>query len=266
LLDIYTAAYDCLSIADPEKKMKQTRHYAQQWRDGNLARLSKEAPLAIMDAGRPEKPKLVSPRDVPKRSLGSVEGHAALIHAIAHIEFNAINLAWDAVYRFRHMPEQYYHDWVRVADEEAYHYGLVCDCLSTLGYHYGDFDAHDGLWDMAQRTAHDVLDRMALVPRVMEARGLDVTPGISKRFKAIGNHDMVRVLDIIFRDEIGHVEVGSRWYRYCCKQRKLEPNTTFQVLLNKYLKGKLRGPFSYEARLQAGFDEAELKQLEAMSS
>ncbi|NOY74097.1 MAG: ferritin-like domain-containing protein [Gammaproteobacteria bacterium] len=263
--DIYTAAFECLSLSDPEKKAKQTRFYAQQWRDGVLGSLSKKMPVAIAEAGHPKKPKLISPREVPKRSLGTLEGQAALIHAIAHIEFNAINLAWDAVYRFRDMPEQYLHDWVRVADEEAYHYGLVCGCLNDLGYRYGDFDAHDGLWDMAQRTAHDVLERMALVPRVMEARGLDVTPGISRRFKAIGNNDMVRVLGIILRDEIGHVAVGSRWFHYCCKQRNLDPNVTFQTLLHKYLKGKLRGPFSYEARLQAGFDMEELKQLEAMN-
>jgi uncharacterized ferritin-like protein (DUF455 family) len=198
--------------------------------------------------------------------LHTPEGHAALIHSIAHIEFNAINLALDAVYRFRDMPDAYYDDWLRVADEEAYHFQLMRDHLRSLGYDYGDFDAHNGLWEMAVKTAHDPLVRMALVPRVLEARGLDVTPGIMKKLADRGDEAAVAILEIIFRDEVGHVEIGSRWFRYLCEQRNVEPEATFRGLFEEYMgapvKGRAKSGLHRDARLAAGFSENELDYLE----
>jgi uncharacterized ferritin-like protein (DUF455 family) len=208
---------------------------------------------------------LVAPRELPKRNFHAVEGRAALIHAVAHIEFNAINLAWDAVYRFRNLPKPYYDDWVRVADEEAYHFTLLRERLRTLQYDYGDFTAHNGLWEMARDTAHDPLVRMALVPRVLEARGLDVTPGMMARLRAAGDEDTVGLLEIILRDEIGHVEIGSRWFRFLCEQRGLVPELTFRELIDRYMKGRIKGPFHHQARLQAGFSAEELSVLERLA-
>ncbi len=266
-MNLFEKAQECLLLRDPEKKVKASRSTAQQWQKGDVSLKSEGQAETIAEPGRPDRPCLVTPRELPRRSLHTPEGHAALIHSIAHIEFNAINLAWDAVYRFRDMPEQFYHDWVQVADEEAYHFQLVRDHLNTLGFEYGDFDAHNGLWEMAVKTAHDPLVRMALVPRVLEARGLDVTPGIMKKLRDFGDHAAVDILEIIFRDEIGHVEVGSRWFRYLCEQRNMEPESTFQCLLEEYVKGGSsigKGPLHRSARLAAGFTEAELNYLEGI--
>jgi uncharacterized ferritin-like protein (DUF455 family) len=189
-------------------------------------------------------------------------GRAALIHAITHIEFNAINLAWDAVCRFHELPKAFYDDWVQVASEEAYHFCLLDTHLCSLGYEYGDFPAHDGLWEMAQKTAHDPLVRMALVPRVLEARGLDVTPGMMKRLRQVGDLQAASILEIILRDEVGHVAIGSHWFRYLCRIRGLNSETTFCHLVTRYFKGKARGPLHRQARLRAGFSEAELRMLE----
>ena len=246
------------------EKCMATRQAAQLWREGALPLPSDGKPKPIGEPGRPERPRLVAPRQLHSRSLHTDEGHAALIHSIAHIEFNAINLAWDAVYRFRDMPREFYDDWVRVADEEAYHFGLVREHLRSLGYDYGNFDAHNGLWEMAQKTAFDPLVRMALVPRVLEARGLDVTPGIMKKLQAHGDEAAVGVLEIIFRDEIGHVEIGSRWFHYLCEQRGLAPKETFRRLFDQYMQGRVRGPLHREARLAAGFSEDELDYLEGI--
>jgi uncharacterized ferritin-like protein (DUF455 family) len=204
----------------------------------------------------------VAPRQVPGRGLGTPEGHAAFVHAIAHIELNAINLAWDAVYRFPGLPPGYYDDWVRVAAEEAYHFTLMSEHLRRLGYHYGDFDAHDGLWEMARKTACDPLERMALVPRVLEARGLDVTPGMRARLQAMGDERGAAILGVILRDEIGHVAAGSRWFRYLCTARGLAPEPTFRELVARHARGAVRGPLNREARRLAGFTDAELDALE----
>lgn len=261
--DLFEEARHCLDLCEPGEKARVTRLAAARWREGKLTLGGNGEVAPIGEPGRPARPRLVAPRDVHRRSLHTREGHGALIHAIAHIEFNAINLAWDAVYRFRHMPAQFYDDWVRVADEEAHHFQLVCDHLAGLGYEYGDFDAHDGLWEMAQKTAHDPLIRMALVPRVMEARGLDVTPGIMARLAAHGDHAAVAVLEIILREEVGHVEIGSRWFQYLCDHRGLDPQETFRHLFDQYMKGRrLKGPLHRQARLRAGFSEAELDYLE----
>jgi uncharacterized ferritin-like protein (DUF455 family) len=205
---------------------------------------------------------MVSALDVNKRKLSTPEGRAALIHALAHIEFNAINLALDAVYRFRDMPPDYYSDWLKVADEEARHFILLRNYLRTLGFEYGAFTAHNGLWDMAVITAHDPMVRMALVPRVMEARGLDVLPGIMHKFKSSGQHEAVEILEIILRDEVGHVAIGNRWYKFLCNQRGLEPISTFRSLLKEFNAPKLRGPLHTEARLAAGFTADEITMLE----
>jgi uncharacterized ferritin-like protein (DUF455 family) len=208
--------------------------------------------------GVPERLELVHPQKVPRRRLNGKDGIGAMIHAICHIEYNAINIALDAVYRFRGMPDAYYRDWLRVAAEEAYHYSLLEQHLQQLGYQYGDFPAHGGLWEMTERTAQDVLERMALVPRLLEARGLDVTPDIAKRLLSVKERTACEILSIIFHDEITHVRVGNDWYRYLCQQRKLCPMNTFRVLLEKHAPDYLRGPLRIPARLQAGFNDSEI--------
>lgn len=260
--NLFETAAACIAACDPDDKCRLTHAAADAWANGQLDSLAETDPLPMAEAGRPDKPELVAPRDLRSRKLGSRKGHAALIHSIAHIEFNAINLAWDAVYRFRDMPTDYFGDWIRVAREEACHFQLLRSHLRVLGFDYGDFVAHNGLWEMAQKTAHDGLVRMALVPRVLEARGLDVTPAMIARLKKLGDHRAVEILDIILREEVGHVEIGTRWYRYYCEQRGLDAEETFRDLLNEYMKGAIRGPFHYAARRQAGFTEGEMQILE----
>ena len=214
-------------------------------------------PEMPLQPGRPPRPLLVSPREVPSRGLGSVEGRAALCHAVAHIEFNAINLALDAALRFVGMPAAYYADWLSVAQDEARHFLLMRQRLQQLGYDYGDFAAHNGLWESAEKTAHDVLVRMACVPRVLEARGLDVTPNLIRRLREVGDLETVAVLEVILTEEVGHVEIGSRWFRHCCAERGLDPVPTFRRLLAE--QGiTLRPPFNHEARARAGFVPDEL--------
>jgi uncharacterized ferritin-like protein (DUF455 family) len=245
--------------------MQRTRDTAAAWCAGALALPADAAGWQpLTDPGRPERPLLVSPRDLPVRGLRDVAGRAALVHAVAHIEFNAVNLAWDAVQRFPGMPRDYYDDWVQVAAEEAQHFGLMRERLQALGYDYGDFDAHDGLWSMARRTAGDLLERMALVPRVLEARGLDVTPGMIGRFRGAGDDDTADRLEIILRDEVGHVRIGSRWFRHVCESRGLPPDDTYIGLIERHLRGGIRCPLNRPARLSAGFGEAELVRLEAL--
>ncbi|MEE8387267.1 MAG: ferritin-like domain-containing protein [Acidiferrobacterales bacterium] len=262
---LFQTARACLLAADVEEKLALTKEAARQWREKKITLQQEDAVEDINNPGRPARPNLVSPRELPVRKLSSEIGRAGFLHAIAHIEFNAINLAWDAVHRFRGLPADYYNDWVRVADEEATHFALLCDRLRTLGYDYGDFPAHNGLWEMAQKTAFDPLVRMALVPRVLEARGLDVTPGMMQRLKSVGDTESADVLEIILRDEIGHVEIGSRWFRYFCDQRGLEPDNTYKNLLQKYMTGKLKQPFNDEARKAAGFSEDELAFIHQLS-
>jgi uncharacterized ferritin-like protein (DUF455 family) len=262
--DLFQAAATCLACADVEDKLARARALYDDLRDGRLQPGAAEPGPIPAEAGRPARPPLVPPSRLAQRRLGTPEGQAALIHAVAHIEFNAINLACDAVYRFRGMPDAYYLDWARVAAEEAYHFSLLRDRLGQLGYGYGDFPAHNGLWDLAVRTAGDVLLRMALVPRVMEARGLDVTPGMMERFAAIGDQQTVAILEIILRDEVGHVEAGSRWFRHVCGQRGLDPEDTYFELLAEYFPGSIRCPLHRSARREAGFSESELGRLERL--
>jgi uncharacterized ferritin-like protein (DUF455 family) len=193
--------------------------------------------------------------------MASLKGRLALVHAIAHIEFNAINLALDAVYRFQNMPQQYYRDWCRVAAEEAQHFTMLSDYLKSHGVNYGDFTAHNGLWEMAVKTDQDVMVRMALVPRVLEARGLDVTPTMIKKLSSTGDTELIAILQKIFDDEIGHVKIGSYWYKQLCEERELDSEKTFLKLINQYMQGAKFGPFETEAREKAGFSKKEMEDL-----
>ncbi|WP_343601793.1 ferritin-like domain-containing protein [Roseateles sp.] len=215
----------------------------------------------IEPPGRPARPRLVAALQVASRSPYTPEGRAALLHAIAHIEFNAINLALDAVWRFPDMPRAYYLDWLRVAAEEALHFTLLDEHLRGLGRAYGDFDAHDGLWTMAMRTAGDVLARMALVPRTLEARGLDATPPLQAKFAKAGDARAVEILGVILRDEVGHVRIGNHWYRHLCRERGLDPVALYPELVERHEAPKLRPPFNLEARGAAGFSDEELAYL-----
>jgi len=214
--------------------------------------------------GRPERPELVPPQRVQRRRLGSAAGRAALVHAIAHIEFNAINLALDAALRFPAMPEAYYRDWLSVAADEARHFEMLARRLAELDYSYGDLPAHNGLWEMAEQTARDVLVRMALVPRVLEARGLDVTPGMIERLRGVGDDATVACLQVILEEEVRHVRIGSHWFRHLCAQREHDPDTLFPRLLREYFDGALRGPFNHAARRDAEFSEHELRAIESL--
>jgi uncharacterized ferritin-like protein (DUF455 family) len=264
--DLFSAARDCLDASSPEAKVQRTFATAQAFARGELAIAhDAAAPESIRMPGRPARPGLVHPRELPRRGFGTKEGLAAFIHAVAHIEFNAIDLAWDAAYRFRGLPDDFYADWVGVANDEARHFVMLRERLQQLGYDYGDFDAHNGLWEMAEKTAHDGLARMALVPRVLEARGLDVTPGMIAKLRSLGDQATVAILEVILREEVAHVAAGSRWYRWHCERAGIEPRSRFRDLLREYAGGVLHGPFNIDARLAAGFDEDELRSLHAES-
>jgi uncharacterized ferritin-like protein (DUF455 family) len=247
-----------------DEKAALTLQLQHQVQSGEITLANDPPPPPPLTAGQPERPILVRPRELPQRKLDSSEGRAILFHALCHIEFNAINLALDALARFPEMPPQFYYDWSGVASEEASHFLMLRDHLRQLGYDYGDFPAHNGLWEMAQKTAHDVMIRMALVPRCLEARGLDVTPSIQQRLIKAGDHQGAAHLDIILRDEIGHVAIGNYWYLQQCQLRNIDPLTTFQQLINDYMGVPLRPPFHLEARRAAGFSETELAWLEGI--
>jgi len=231
----------CLAICSPEEKCAAVTDLwlAVQLNNVEFDPTTPVTPIGV--AGRPSKPELVEPAKLRRRRLGSEEGRAALVHAVTHIEFNAINLALDAAYRFRDMPPQFYHDWISVAADEVRHFQLLSTRLQSMGFSYGDFPAHNGLWEMAQRTADDCMKRMALVPRVLEARGLDVTPGMIKRLTSAGDDETVSILEIILEEEVRHVEIGSHWFRYCCDLRGLDPEPTFLSLLKEHFTGVRSG-------------------------
>ncbi|MCV6639254.1 ferritin-like domain-containing protein [Candidatus Albibeggiatoa sp. nov. NOAA] len=247
-----------------DEKVEKTKFYANAWREGQLLLDQTNPVVSIPQAGQPDNLELVEPKFVPKRKLQSTKGLAALLHAVAHIEFNAINLAWDAVYRFRDMPSEFYSNWIQVADEEALHFSMIREPLQAMGYDYGELPAHNGLWEMAVETEADVMVRMALVPRVLEARGLDATPKIMQKLQKLNQTELVDILKVILRDEVGHVAIGTRWFNELCAQRNLEPEQTFRDLLNLYYRGKIKGPFNIEARLKAGFSLDELDALESL--
>jgi len=257
--ELRARALACLLERDPGIKMAAIGALCAAWERGACT-LDPAARLVATEAipGRPARPELVPPRLVGRRSMITVAGRAMLVHALAHIEFNAVNLALDAIWRFADLPRAYYLDWLGVAGEEATHYTLLAAHLQVLGHAYGDFPAHDSLWEMVAKTTGDVLARMALVPRTLEARGLDAIPPLRAKLAQAGDMDAARILDIILRDEVGHVEIGNRWYNYLCDQRRLEPYATYGVLAAQYEAPVLKGPFNLEARRRAGFTEEEL--------
>lgn len=250
---------------DPITKVELVERLRREWLKGRLRLVDSTPVIPLPSPGRPEKPLLVPPRNVPKRGLGTSEGRAALVHAVAHIEFNAINLALDAVYRYRNLPSAYYDDWLKVAAEEARHFGFLAERLKEYGLTYGDLPAHNGLWEMAVKTANDWLMRMALVPRLLEARGLDVTPGMIERLRQAGDLRTVAILEVILEEEVGHVAIGSRWFAHACAQRGLEPESTFLELLRRHAPGHISGRLNHRARLQAGFSATELNKLAALA-
>ena len=258
LRPLYQSALDCLKQSDPTKKVAMTRALYASWQSGGLELDTETSVERMQHPGRPQAPELVSPRKVPKRNFESDIGRLRMAHAIAHIEFNAINLALDAVYRFRSLPEDYYRDWLQVASEEALHFSLLSEYLESMNSYYGAYPAHNGLWEMALKTDHDVLTRMALVPRVLEARGLDVTQSMIARLEQVGDDALVTILQIIYRDEIGHVGIGSHWFKYLCGLQNRDSDQTFSKLLTEYQQTKLTGPMDELARTRAGFTRNEL--------
>lgn len=263
-MELRQRALQVLCHADPARKAELARLLAADAPDLPVALSAPpaEGPLP----GRPARPELVHPARVARRSPHKPEGLAALLHAIAHIELNAINLAADAAWRFDGMPEAFHRDWVGVAGEEAYHFTLLTALLADLGYAYGDFPAHDGLWLMCEKTAGEVTARMALVPRTLEARGLDATPQIQDKLRRVPTAHAARaveVLDIILRDEIGHVAIGNRWYRWCCEREGVDAVAHYAALAQRYSAPRLHPPFNRIAREQAGFSADEMAWLDA---
>lgn len=251
-------AQQLLLIRSPQEKAVAVR----QLSPGSVAIDASERIAEVAGIpGRPERPLLVQPSQLKTRAVGTREGRAALIHALAHIESNAIDLALDVMWRFDGMPERFYLDWLQVAREEALHFQLLSGHLQDIGFAYGDFPAHNGLWEMAEKTKGDLLARLALVPRTLEARGLDATPAIKNKLISVGDRQGADILDIILRDEIGHVAIGNHWYRHLCTVRGRDPVSTYTELAETYGAPKLKGPFNLAARRAAGFDEAELAQL-----
>ncbi|MCU0755203.1 MAG: ferritin-like domain-containing protein [Xanthomonadales bacterium] len=254
---LYEAIEACLLAREPELKLALTAAVAERVAAGERPSDLAHRILPLAVPGRPERPELVAPRELKQRKLSSPQGRAALVHAVAHIEFNAINLAWDAAYRFRHAGFDYLRDWASVAADEARHFALLQQRLQDLGWTYGDFPAHNGLWETAVATAGDFVARMALVPRVLEARGLDVTPGMIERLRAVGDEATVAALEVILAEELRHVAVGDRWYRWACAAAGLDAEAHFRRLVEGQFRS-LRGPFNAPARLAAGFSPAEL--------
>lgn len=244
--------------ADIDRKPALAQQLFDDWgaREFNVPDAALSVPLV---RGVPAALHIVKGNKVPRRNPGSLEGRAALLHAVAHIEYSAIDLALDHAFRYRGMPQDYYSDWLRVAADEARHFGLLREHLCTLGYDYGDFPAHDSLWQMAVRTARDMLARMALVPRLMEARGLDATPPIREKLEQAGDATAVRILDIILHDEITHVAIGDKWFRYLCALRGVEPEATYRELIVRYGAPWPQLPMNEDARRAAGFSDSELQ-------
>jgi uncharacterized ferritin-like protein (DUF455 family) len=261
--NLFEMAEACLHSPNIDEKLALT-HHAKLLLEGDLLDFSPNSPIQpITQVKFPAKPILQAPRHMPKRHLTSQEGVVAFFHAIAHVEFMAIYLAWDLLYRFRGLPKQFYQDWLCVADEEAQHFELIRQHLRRFNVEYGNLPAHGGLWDHAVETADDLLARLALVPRCMEARGLDVTPAIIAKFAAQDDQAGVAILNRILTDEVKHVERGSYWFKFICNQEGLEPEAQYKALISQYYRGgKPKGPFNREMRKVAGFSEAELDWLE----
>lgn len=263
---LYELAEECLYAPSVQEKLAVTDRAARIFEQEGFCLVSGKPPRPVGRARFPEHPPLVEPRDLPRRGLATEAGRATFLHALAHIEFTAIQLAWDMVYRFRGLPETFYYDWVRVAIEEAFHFRLLTARLREFGADYGQFPAHRGLWELAENTAGDVLHRLALVPRFMEARGLDVSPGMIAKLEQVGDTASADILREILWEEIGHVACGTRWFRHLCRQRGLEAETVYFGLVRRYIRGPVRGPFNEKARLMAGFSPEELARLAQLES
>ncbi len=248
------AACAILLTADPAEKARLSHETAVAWRSGNLAATGSERPSAR--PARPERPELLPPASVPRRRINTAPaGRIALLHAIAHIELNAIDLAWDILARFGAtdgLPRAFYDDWVSVAAEEANHFMLLTDRLAELDATYGDLPAHDGLWEAAETTAHDLAARLAVVPLVLEARGLDVTPQMTARLRKAGDDASADILQVIHDEEVGHVAIGRRWFDHCCRAAGRDPVSTFHELVRRHFRGSLKPPFNATSRDRAG--------------
>jgi uncharacterized ferritin-like protein (DUF455 family) len=255
-LSLAEMAVQVLTTADGRAKAALSHRHAAAWRASRVA----GQPLAIGQAApplrpaRPEKPDLLDPRDVPRRRTGSPTGRIALIHAVAHIELNAIDLHWDIIARFTDtkMPLGFYDDWVTAADDESKHFNLLCDCLEALGSHYGAMSAHAFMWQAAEDTAADLLGRLAVVPMVLEARGLDVSPGMIALFKQAKETQALAALEIIYAEEVAHVAYGSKWFNWLCGRNGDDPKEIFHSLVRQYFHGSLKPPFNEEKRADAG--------------
>ena len=268
-MELRASALRVLCLTDPHSKVQalqalwaaHTQSHPVQAEQLHLDTQVLLSTEAVQIPGRPARPLLCPPQQVPNRSVHTEAGLAAMVHAICHIEFNAINLALDAMWRYPQLPEAYYLDWFKVAYEESTHFGLLQGLLNNMGHSYGDFEAHDGLWAMCEKTADDVLARMALVPRTLEARGLDATPLIqAKLHLSTSAHAqaLLPILDIILRDEVGHVAVGNHWFRWLCDQQGLDPLQHYPALVVRHAAPRLKPPFNNEARLRAGFTPDEI--------
>ena len=255
-LSLAQRAVEVLTTADGREKTALSRSHAAAWASARAA----GTPLPIGTAtpppapSRPEKPALLPPKDVPRRRPGTAAGRIALLHAVAHIELNAVDLHWDIIARFcaQPMPMGYYDDWVKAADEESKHFNLMCDCLEGMGSHYGALPAHSGMWRAAEDTANDHMGRLAVVPMVLEARGLDVTPSMIDIFRKANAGNAVAALEVIYSEEVSHVAYGSKWFHYLCGQQGLDPKPTFHTLVRRYFHGPLKAPFNEEKRAEAG--------------
>ncbi|HHU94246.1 MAG TPA: ferritin-like domain-containing protein [Alcaligenaceae bacterium] len=257
-------ALHALLLSDPKQKADYVKHMVH---NGPFL-VGADVVLTESPAipGRPSKPDIVPPQQVKQRSLHNVTGRATLLHALAHIEFNAINLALDIIWRYADMPDAFYGDWLCVAYEEVLHFELLNQRLKAMGYSYGDFPAHDGLWDMAERTKDDLVARLALVPRTLEARGLDACPVVRAKLAQAGDEEAAAILDIILRDEVGHVALGNKWYRWLCDQKDLDAILIYPDLATEYRAPRLRGPFNIPARQAAGFLPEELAYLQKQAN
>jgi uncharacterized ferritin-like protein (DUF455 family) len=261
-----SAALAALTSPNVTTKIALVHELNTAWTCGSAKNTGSEDVLCEPSClpGQPDKPALLAHLDLPQRSIFTPQGLAGLVHSVCHIEFNAINLALDAMWRFPHMPSEYYWQWLRVASEEAHHFSLLRAQLQSMGHDYGDFPAHTGLWDMVERTKGDIVARMALVPRTLEARGLDATPPMQAKLRKVGTPDALKImgiLDIILRDEVGHVAIGNHWYRWLCERDGLDPVVHFRQLCIQHSAPRVRAPINEEARRLAGFTDDEIAEL-----
>ena len=268
--DLVAAARAIVSTADLGEKVRLSQATAKAWFAGTLAFGHLSDPHGMPDRpGRPPKPELLLPRHMPKRTAqGSLKGRIALLHALAHIELNAVDMTWDLVGRFAHanVPRPFFDNWVQVGLEEAKHFDLLARHLITLGAAYGDLPAHDGLWQSAQATAGNLLARVAIVPLVLEARGLDVTPAMITNLRLAGDEAAAGIVEIIYRDEKRHVAFGVKWFRFLCERERLAPEPTFHDLVRRHFRGSVRPPFNDKARAEAGLSPGFYKPLSALGN